>query len=152
MSTFVPPPQVRVFQRQLHQYEAFDYRNQGVSLPVLMRDQNHISTPCGRRSSFVASTGLLSRSSLADNNHFRSSGSSAQSYCPSGCCRPCCPFSVVRSLPVTFSHPKDTSRRVHSPEVSDKQRQLFIKEILEMRQRCRRNVVRVSKKAAQLTA
>ncbi|KRZ81850.1 hypothetical protein T08_5988 [Trichinella sp. T8] len=42
--------------------------------------------------------------------------------------------------------------RVHSPEASDKRGQSFIKEILEMRQRCRRNVVRVSKKAAQLTA
>ncbi|KRY14222.1 Sushi, nidogen and EGF-like domain-containing protein 1 [Trichinella patagoniensis] len=31
--------------------------------------------------------------------------------------------------------------RVHSPEASDKQRQSFIKEILEIRQRCRRNVV-----------
>ncbi|XP_003372048.1 conserved hypothetical protein [Trichinella spiralis] len=31
--------------------------------------------------------------------------------------------------------------RVHSPEASDKHRQSLIKEILEMRQRCRRNVV-----------
>ncbi|KAL1245308.1 Rab proteins geranylgeranyltransferase component A [Trichinella spiralis] len=46
MSTFVPPPQVRVLQRQLRQYEKFNLMNQGVSLPVLMRDQNYISTPC----------------------------------------------------------------------------------------------------------
>ncbi|KRX16833.1 Cadherin-related tumor suppressor [Trichinella nelsoni] len=38
--------------------------------------------------------------------------------------------------------------RVHSPEASDKQRQSFIKEILEMRQRCRRNVVRTEQKQA----
>ncbi|KAL1245361.1 Inosose dehydratase [Trichinella spiralis] len=39
MSTFVPPPQVRVLQRQLRQYEKFYLMNQGVSLPVLMRSK-----------------------------------------------------------------------------------------------------------------
>ncbi|KRX51700.1 Cadherin-related tumor suppressor, partial [Trichinella sp. T9] len=38
--------------------------------------------------------------------------------------------------------------RVHSPEASDKQGQSFIKEILEMRQRCRRNFIRTEQKQA----
>ncbi|KAL1245347.1 Cadherin-related tumor suppressor [Trichinella spiralis] len=58
-------------------------------------------------------------------------------------CTVCCCIFMYKQL---------LKKRVHSPEASDKQRQSLIKEILEMRQRCRRNVVRVSKKRAQLTA
>ncbi|KRZ12096.1 Phenylalanine--tRNA ligase beta subunit [Trichinella zimbabwensis] len=62
--------------------------------------------PLSRVGSFVASTGLLPRSSLSD----RPAGSSPRPYCPSGCYRPCRPVSLVHALSVTFSHSEGRAR------------------------------------------